>query len=96
MHHLCFNWTVKNKVSGTAQKCPYPDGVTKAFPNRPANFLCCYFTVGTNMQYLQQEKMQEPFVRQLKDKLHYSQPCVIFNVIALLEFLKLQCICIVL
>jgi hypothetical protein len=34
------------------------------------------------MQYLQQAE------RQLRDQLHYSQPCVMFNVIALLDFKK--------
>jgi hypothetical protein len=32
------------------------------------------------MQYLQQEEMQEPFVLQLRDKLHYPQSCVMFHV----------------
>ena len=51
-------------------------------------FFIVTFKVGTNMQYLQQEDRQEPFVCQLRDKLHYSQPNVMFNVIALMDILK--------
>ena len=53
-------------------------------------FFVVTFKVGTNMEYVQQEERKEPFVRQLRDKLHYSQPSVMFNVIAFLDFLKLN------
>ncbi|XP_042179629.1 cingulin-like protein 1 isoform X3 [Oncorhynchus tshawytscha] len=35
--------------------------------------------VGISPQYFQQADRQEPFAHQLRDKLHYSQSCVMFN-----------------
>jgi hypothetical protein len=64
--------------------------MTSSRINTNSHFFVVTFKVGTNMQYLQKTERQEPVVRQLRDKLHYSHPCVMFNVIALLDFLKLH------
>lgn len=88
-HHIC---TLNNRIIRIKWSFPSPHLEFMALHRKTdmLTFFVVTFKVGTNMQYLQQAERQEPLIHQLRDRLQYSQFCVMFNIIALLDFLKLN------